>query len=109
MTLVFIEDYGHMCLPSTCRKFRDTRSMQRHVDLSNIVDGFFLVTIVFCVKSSVKDVFDRALNTHRQCVIIIVSKSCYLKGTLSALRPFLATQSPLKIMKNAFYLNLKVH
>ena len=29
------------------------------------------------------------------------------KGALSGLRPFLATESPLKIMKNAFYFTLK--
>ena len=30
-----------------------------------------------------------------------------LKGTLSGLRQFLATGSPLKMMKNAFYFTLK--
>ena len=29
------------------------------------------------------------------------------KGALSGLRQFLATESPLKMMKNAFYLTLK--
>ena len=29
------------------------------------------------------------------------------KGTLSGLRPFLATESPLEMMKNAFYLTPK--
>ena len=31
-----------------------------------------------------------------------------LKGALSALRKFLAIESPLKMMKNVFYLSLKV-
>ena len=31
----------------------------------------------------------------------------YLKGALSGLRQFLATESPLKMMKNAFYFTLK--
>ena len=30
-----------------------------------------------------------------------------LKGALSGLRQFLATESPLKVMKNAFYFTLK--
>ena len=30
-----------------------------------------------------------------------------LKGALSGLRPYLANESPLKIMKNAFYFSLK--
>ena len=30
-----------------------------------------------------------------------------LKGALSGLRQFLTTESPLKMMKNAFYFNLK--
>ena len=30
-----------------------------------------------------------------------------LKGPLSCLRQFLATESPLKMMKNVFYFNLK--
>ena len=29
------------------------------------------------------------------------------KGTLSGLRPFLAAESPLEMMKNAFYLTSK--
>ena len=31
----------------------------------------------------------------------------YLKGTLSGLRKFLAIESPLKMMKNAFYFTSK--
>ena len=31
----------------------------------------------------------------------------YFKGALSGLRQFLATESPLKMMKNAFYFTLK--
>ena len=31
----------------------------------------------------------------------------FLKGALSGLRQFLAAESPLKMMKNAFYFNLK--
>ena len=34
-------------------------------------------------------------------------KYFFLKGAPSGLRQFLATQSPLKIMKNAFYFTLK--
>ena len=30
-----------------------------------------------------------------------------IKGALSGLRQFLATESPLKMMKNAFYFTLK--
>ena len=33
----------------------------------------------------------------------------FLKGTLSGLRQFLATESPLKMMKNAFYFTSKAH
>ena len=32
---------------------------------------------------------------------------CVVKGALSGLRQFLATESPLKMMKNAFYFILK--
>ena len=32
---------------------------------------------------------------------------CDFKGILSGLRPFLATESPLKMMKNAFYFTIK--
>ena len=32
----------------------------------------------------------------------------YLKGVLSGLREFLATESPLKMIKNAFYFTLNV-
>ena len=39
-----------------------------------------------------------------QVLILIVVK---VKGTLSSLRQFLQTKSPLKLMKNAFYFNLK--
>ena len=36
-----------------------------------------------------------------------LSACCLLKGTLSRLRQFLATESPFKVMKNAFYFTLK--
>ena len=39
---------------------------------------------------------------------IFYSKIVYFKGTLSGRRQFLATESSLKMMKNVFYLNLKV-
>ena len=32
-----------------------------------------------------------------------------IKGALSGVKQFLATESPLKIMKNAFYFTLKAH
>ena len=37
----------------------------------------------------------------------IITRDELFKGTLSGLRQFLATESPLKMMKNAFYLTLK--
>ena len=37
----------------------------------------------------------------------LIDKYWHLKGTLSGLRHFLATEGPLKMMKNAFYLILK--
>ena len=33
----------------------------------------------------------------------------FFKGALSGLRQFLATESPLKMMKNIFYFNSKAH
>ena len=34
----------------------------------------------------------------------IINEKCFcIKGALSGLREFLATESPLKMMKNAFY------
>ena len=35
------------------------------------------------------------------------SQNTYFKGTLAGLRQFLATESPLKMMKNAFYFTSK--
>ena len=43
--------------------------------------------------------------TSRFCYIICDKK--YIKSTLSSLRRFLAFQSPLKMMKNAFYFTSK--
>ena len=37
----------------------------------------------------------------------MLSSKCSLKGALSSLRLLLATESPLKLMKNAFYFILK--
>ena len=42
------------------------------------------------------------------CMIKINIIKIYMKGALSGLRQFLATKSPLKMMKNAFYLTSKV-
>ena len=40
-------------------------------------------------------------------VIVFKQKIKELKGALSGLRQFLATESPLKMMKNAFYFTSK--
>ena len=37
----------------------------------------------------------------------IAMKQCAFKGVLPGLRQFLATESPLKMMKNPFYFTLK--
>ena len=37
-----------------------------------------------------------------------ISPHCILKGALSGLRQLLTTESPLGMMKNAFYFSLKV-
>ena len=34
-------------------------------------------------------------------------KKSYVRGALSSLRQFLATESPLKMLKNAFYFTLE--
>ena len=41
------------------------------------------------------------------CAISYVKYSIHLKGALSGLRKFLATESPLKMMKNTFYFTSK--
>ena len=41
------------------------------------------------------------------CIIKINIIKIYMKGALSGLRQFLATKSPLKMMKNAFYFTSK--
>ena len=51
--------------------------------------------------------FDRSLETlvHWELLVLIANNK--FKGALSYLRQFLATESPLKMMKNAFYFTLK--
>ena len=39
--------------------------------------------------------------------IVLQKTKLILKGALSGLRQFLATESPLKMMKNVFYFTLK--
>ena len=41
------------------------------------------------------------------CIAIVLRTKRAFKGALSGLRQFLATESPLKMMKNAFYITLK--
>ena len=48
-------------------------------------------------------------NRLKQQTIYVISHLQCLKGLLSSLTQFLATESPLKIMKNAFYFALKLH
>ena len=50
------------------------------------------------------NVFTRVLQGCRSKVA-----GKYLKGTVLGLRPFLAAESPLKMMKNAFYFASKAH
>ena len=50
------------------------------------------------------------LKNDKQLIVVLVQKlqeRCPLKGALSGLRQFLATESSLKVMKNAFYFRLK--
>ena len=42
-----------------------------------------------------------------QIIIIISVRGILFQGALSGLRQFLATKTPLKMMKNAFYFTLK--
>ena len=48
------------------------------------------------------------LNTVLDRTLKVLNSKSVLKGALSGLRQFLATESPLKIMKNTFYFTLKV-
>ena len=41
-------------------------------------------------------------------VSLLKASEFYLKGALSGLIQFLATESPLKLMKNVFYLTLRI-
>ena len=41
------------------------------------------------------------------CIAIVLRTKRAFKGALSGLRQFLATESPLKMMKNAFYFTSK--
>ena len=52
--------------------------------------------------------FDRFLETWFHWVLSVLIANNKFKGALSYLRQFLATESPLKMMKNAFYFTLKV-
>ena len=54
-----------------------------------------------CLELSGKSLVCLKTNGERDKIVIII------KGTLSGLRQFLATESPLKLMKNAFYFTLK--
>ena len=59
-------------------------------------------------------------SIHKICKVFVISRFCYhtaklthqvfweiIKGALSGLRQFLATESSLKMMKNNFYFTLK--
>ena len=47
------------------------------------------------------------LKTNKISLTVHKTELVILKGTLSGLRQFLATESPLKMMKNAFYFTSK--
>ena len=44
---------------------------------------------------------------HNISLTNVASNPSFMKGALSGLRQFLATESPLKMMKNSFYFTLK--
>ena len=56
-------------------------------------------------KQNVKEVTFIALREFPLCNTR--RKDVFFKGTFSGLREFLSTESPLKMMKNAFYFTLK--
>ena len=57
-----------------------------------------LVQVSFCTNKTELDIY------HRKFSISVISRVAKrLKGALSGLRQLLATQSPLKMMKNAFF------
>ena len=51
--------------------------------------------------------FDRLLETWVHWVLPVLTANNKFKSALSYLRQFLATESPLKMMKNASYFTLK--
>ena len=49
---------------------------------------------------------EHAENANNK-IIVNIAKESKIKGALSGLRPFWATESPLKMMKNASYFTSK--
>ena len=70
------------------------------------VDARVIIVFVFYFSSgtvyAVHSETQITLQLHKTVPCMTV-----LKGVLSGLRPFLATESPLKMMKHAFYFTLK--
>ena len=51
---------------------------------------------------------DQHFYSHKKCNSLLeISEKVHIKGAVSGLRKFLRTESPLKMMKNAFYFTLK--
>ena len=60
-----------------------------------------------CIFCYLDDLTRKCIDWQEKTLIIRKKPHPLLKGTLSGLRQFLATESPLKLMKNAFYFTSK--
>ena len=61
----------------------------------------------FCYRQKLYFITLRFVGSLRATDIIWILIFSSFKGALSGLRPFLASESPLKMMKNAFYFTSK--
>ena len=69
-----------------------------------VTNPVFLVISVRCMRDVLLLSGSKEAMMQFQIVLGMISK---IKGALSGLRQFLATGSPLKMMKNAFYFTRK--
>ena len=63
----------------------------------------------FFFKSRIEFLWHINTSLKSSCAVLLFKKKCWngFKGTLSGMRQFLATEGPLKVMKNAFYFTLE--
>ena len=90
-----------------CEEDENLRKTERYIEWHKEYWLNGRVTKIKRITWETKQKMPNSMGTSYCMYFYMITHSHPFKGALSGLRQFFATESPLKIMKNAFYVTLK--